>query len=312
MLATSPGVKPTSWPCGTAPASARRTTGSPPSWPICAPRFGGPPTTATSTWPPPSRRTRGSSAIWVENYEPIAWAEELIEPAKRRRPPPARGPVCDGVAVLDRRDGSRRLSATATPARWRSRSGRGEVPFGLEGLAGGAYLAIGQPERWVEWCRAQLARGRDTHAFTRACLVMALVFAGSPDEAMAAAKGLIDAAEATRNPHALSYALFAYGIAFRDADPVRALDALRRGLVIAQDSGNRINESHLAPILPDSRPNTATRGRARSPLSGNPQLPRLRQHRHDAHPAGRPRRSFSTGSDATNRRPPSPVSRPVP
>ena len=52
-------------------------------------------------------------------------------------------------------------------------SGRGEVPFGLEGLLGAAYVAIGQPERWVEWYRAQLARGRDTHAFTRAALVRA-------------------------------------------------------------------------------------------------------------------------------------------
>ena len=66
---------------------------------------------------------------------------------------------------------------------------------------------------------------------------------------MAAANGLIDAAEATRNPCALSYALFAYGFAFRDADPDRALDALRRGLVIAQDSGNRANETHLAASL---------------------------------------------------------------
>ena len=43
-----------------------------------------------------------------------------------------------------------------------------EVPFGLEGLLGAVYLVIGQPERWVEWCRAQLARGRDTHGITRA------------------------------------------------------------------------------------------------------------------------------------------------
>ena len=40
---------------------------------------------------------------------------------------------------------------------------------------------------------------------------------------MAAADGLIDAAEATRNPYVLSFALFAYGFAFRDADPDRAL-----------------------------------------------------------------------------------------
>jgi hypothetical protein len=55
--------------------------------------------------------------------------------------------------------------------------------------------------------------------------------------------------EATHNPSALSYALHAYGYAFRDADPSRALEAERRGLVIAQDSGNRVVESHLATVL---------------------------------------------------------------
>ena len=77
---------------------------------------------------------------------------------------------------------------------------------------------------------------------------------------MAAANGLIEAAEATHNPYMLSFALHAYGVAFRDAEPDRALDALRRGLVIAQDSGNRANETNLAMrACPDSRPNTATR-----------------------------------------------------
>ena len=36
---------------------------------------------------------------------------------------------------------------------------------------------------------------------------------------MAATTGLIDAAEASHNPWALSYALLAYSIVFRDADP---------------------------------------------------------------------------------------------
>ena len=107
-------------------------------------------------------------------------------------------------------------------------SGRDEVPYGIEGWVGGAYVYIGQPERCVEWCRAQLARGRDTHTLTRAILVIALTIAGSEDEAMAAAKGLIDAAEATGNPCALSFALMAYGFAFRDADPDRAREAMRR------------------------------------------------------------------------------------
>ena len=105
------------------------------------------------------------------------------------------------------------------------------------------------PNGAVEWCRAQLARGRDTHTLTRAALVIALKIAGSEDEAMAAAKGLIDAAEATHNPWALSFALCAYGTAFLDADPDRAREAMLRGVVIAQDSGNRTIETYLASRL---------------------------------------------------------------
>jgi hypothetical protein len=98
-------------------------------------------------------------------------------------------------------------------------------------------------------CRAQLARGRDTHTFIRAWLVLALTIAGCGDEAMDSADGLIVAAEATGNPQLLSWALGAYGLAFRDADPVGALNALGRGRVIAQDSGSRAQASALAPYL---------------------------------------------------------------
>jgi hypothetical protein len=112
-----------------------------------------------------------------------------------------------------------------------------------------ASLAIGQPERLAEWCRAQLARRRDTHVHIRSWLVVALSVAGCGGEAMDSADGLIEAAEATGNPMFLASALGAYGVAFRDADPVGALNALGRGLVIAQDSGNRFRTSMLAPFL---------------------------------------------------------------
>jgi hypothetical protein len=98
----------------------------------------------------------------------------------------------------------------------------------------------------AELCRAQLARRRDTHVHIRAWLVAALALAGSGGEAMDSADGLIEAAEATGNPHLLASALGAYGLAFRDADPVGALNAHRRGLMIAQDSGNRAHPSALA------------------------------------------------------------------
>jgi hypothetical protein len=47
--------------------------------------------------------------------------------------------------------------------------------------------------------------------------------AGSGGEAMDSADGVIEAAQATVNPLFLTLALTAYGIAFRDADPVGGL-----------------------------------------------------------------------------------------
>ena len=72
---------------------------------------------------------------------------------------------------------------------------------------------------------------------------MALTIAGRDDEAMAAADGLPHTAEATGNPFALSLALMAYGFAWRNADPDRALEAMHRGLAVAHDSGNRFKRN---------------------------------------------------------------------
>jgi predicted ATPase len=184
----------------------------------------------------------------IESYEPIAWAEELIEPARAVDHPRLAalyvmasqcwmpGRIEEAVRYSDA--GQMLLTSVG-----------GAIPFGTEGWLGSAYLFIGQPERWVEWCRAQLARGSDSHTLTRTCLVLSLTVAGSAEETMVAANGLVAAAEATRNPYAISFACFVHGLAFRDADPRVALDVLRRGLVIARDSGNRFNETQMAVAL---------------------------------------------------------------
>ena len=132
-------------------------------------------------------------------------------------------------------------------------------------------------------------------------------------EAMAAADGLIDAAEATLNPWALSFALLAYGFAFRDADPVRARDALRRGLVIAQDSGNRYNETSLRECpWPASRPTRRPAGRARLPHSGHPQHHDSGNITRDACTAGCPGDVSPPARTRTNQPPLSPVSQSIP
>ena len=187
----------------------------------------------------------GFLGLWVQTFEPIAWAEELIEPAgavdhSRLAFLYAIASQCFRTGRIEAAVG---YSDAGQIVVGRSRDA---LPHGSEGLLGMSYLVIGQPERLAEWCRAQLARRRDTHIFIRSWLVYALAVAGSGGEAMDAADGLIEAAEATGNPSWLAGALGAYGEAFRDADPVGALNALRRGLVIAQDSGNRTQASLLA------------------------------------------------------------------
>jgi predicted ATPase len=183
----------------------------------------------------------GLLGFLIDNYEPLAWAEELIEPARAADHPRLahlymNASQCWVVGRIEEAAGYIEAAQTMIGT-------GGAVPFGIENALGAVYIAVGQPERMVAWCGAQLARGRDTHTFTRYWLVVTLAMAGAGDEARAAADGLIAAAEATHNPYAISLAFRAYGVAFRDTDPVRALEALRRGLVIAQDSGNRFAES---------------------------------------------------------------------
>jgi len=186
----------------------------------------------------------------VENFEPIAWAEELIQPASSVNHPRLASlyVMATQCWVLGRMDEAVRYSEAGQVAFHKSKS-RGGVPPGFEAWLGGIFTQIGQAERSIEWYRAELDSNHDVHVLTRTALMMAKTMAGSQDAAIAASKGLIEAAEATRNPHILAFTLLTYGMAHCDADPPHARDAMRRGLAIAQDSGNRYDESHLANVL---------------------------------------------------------------
>ena len=139
-------------------------------------------------------------------------------------------------------------------------------------------------------------------------MIFALAVAGRTEEAMAEAAGLIPAAEASDNPYVLSFALWVYGYAFRAADPVGALDALRRGMVIAKRRTTAPTRPIWRAICRCSRPGTATRLPRSISARGDPQLPRRGQHHHDPHVARRPRRAVRPTRSATNPPPPSPGS----
>ena len=184
--------------------------------------------------------------IWLGIYEPIAWVEELIEPARAIDHPRlaflyVMASLCWQPGRIE--DGLRYSEAGQALLN----SGGGEVPFGVGGFLGGVHLAAGQPDKCVEIARAHVPDDADSLA--NATYVLALAAAGLHDEAIAGAIALTRATEGSGNPCVLTMGLLAYGYALWEAEPDRALEALRRGLAVAQDSGNRSNQSHLAMSL---------------------------------------------------------------
>jgi predicted ATPase len=187
--------------------------------------------------------------FWGEQHEPLRWAEELIEPARavQHRKLAQLYAAAALCYTSGRVEDAVRYAAAGQAA---VTSGSfDEVHAEAEASLGGSSLVIGEPERWVEWCRSVMSRRPATYIHAQACLAIALKFAGPEEEALAAADDLIAAADATESPNLAAYAHFAYGFAYRDADPARAYEILRRGLTIAQDSGSRMSESSLAGVL---------------------------------------------------------------
>jgi hypothetical protein len=187
--------------------------------------------------------------FWVEQNEPTAWAEELIEPAKAVDNPRlaqlyVMAAECYAAGRIEESHGYAEAAQRAIAG------GRFDhVPYDAECWLGGAYIMRGQPESWVQLCRNMIARELRPHFHAQSNLVVALTFAGDYEGAIAASEGLLLAADAIENPHMVSYALAAYGFAFRDADPVAAYEVLRRGMRIALESGNRRDESIVAVSL---------------------------------------------------------------
>jgi predicted ATPase len=186
--------------------------------------------------------------FWVEQHEPITWAEEFVQTAEavNHRRLAQMYVMAHQCYVAGRVEEA--LSHVAA-ARQAIESGAFErVPYAAESWLGGAYIMTGAPERWVELCRNMIAR-EPGHPFAQASLVIALTFSGMYEEAMEASAGLLSAASSLENPHMVAYSLAAYGFAYRDADPVAAYEALRRGMKIAEESGNRRDVSLVAVSL---------------------------------------------------------------
>ena len=148
----------------------------------------------------------------VEQYEPIAWAEELIEPARaaeHRRLAQLYNMAtqCYATGRLD--DALHYAESSLELLEVADSDG---LPFQVEALLVGSTCRTGRPDRWVELCRRAIARSTKPNIYTRISLALALTTAGLHDEAQEVSKDFLAVADAIGNPHTASYALLAYGL----------------------------------------------------------------------------------------------------
>ena len=222
------------------PRQRERTIGSPSSCRTSVPPSAGHPTTATSTLPPLSRSTRTFLGFWVEQHEPVAWAEELIEPAQNvehRRLAQiyamAAQCYCNRAVRRLRRVQQRRPCGRRQRAIRRSRR---------RFLRHAPRRLPAQRSRGL--CRTvsatRKAQGLDNPIVHRQTLVFALTIIGATDEAIAAC-GKLTRRGPTRPRIPICGPPPSSPTASPTATPtlLQPYEVHQRGLAIAQESGNQ-------------------------------------------------------------------------
>jgi predicted ATPase len=186
-----------------------------------------------------------------QRHEPFSWSEELIGAARAVAHPQlvALYAMAAQCMLAGRIDDSLRFCEAAQVLWSDARYSPG--PFGCARPWIGRAYNLGDPDRCVELCRAEIDRSGDPTAAATGLLVIGLTLAGRDVEARPVAANVVEAAEQRPNAYILAYALLAYAMAWRDADPIAAMTALRRGLEIARRSANSRAQSTLQVVLAD-------------------------------------------------------------
>jgi predicted ATPase len=185
----------------------------------------------------------------VEQWEPIAWAEDLIPHAQAAQHPllaqlHVGASYCAAVGRAD--DFVRHANAAEAAI---AGGQFDDVYEGYECAVAAGYNTIGRPDLAVKWCRATIARnpGIPTHA--QAVMVIALAVTGMTDEALEASKDMLAVADSTDNPSLAAASLLAYGWVRRRTNPSAAYEALRKAWTIAEECSIRQQSSITAGLL---------------------------------------------------------------
>jgi predicted ATPase len=174
-------------------------------------------------------------AMSLQRYEPVGWAEELLEAATTADVAQlprlyTAAAFCSQIGRLDTGlEYARRAVKLETDAKYDPLEPRG-WPEMVEGLA---HMNAGNWEPAMAIHRELASRTGRERVAGLAAQTWALTGLGRREEARMLADEAVTAARQHGNPHLIAYALYGYGRAFKDTDADKAAHAFREALECA-------------------------------------------------------------------------------
>jgi len=162
----------------------------------------------------------------LQRYESVTWAEQLLEAATEADLPqlPRLFTAASFCVFTHRPDTALRHAQTALELETVPHYTPFD-PLWATNMEAHAHVSMGRIDRWLE-IAAGLA---DRDGLSRVAGLGMVVFLAPAEQALALAQEALDAARSHANPFFIAAALGAYGRAFTDTDPSRALAAFREG-----------------------------------------------------------------------------------
>ncbi len=177
---------------------------------------------------------------WMLNlFEPIGWAEELLPSATAAdlAQLPRLYIAASGCMLTGRPEVALGYAEAAVALETDPRYESFEAGWSSYWEAT-AHLVAGRIDRFLEISAALAAQSGLAHFLGLIGLAIGLPVEGRGAEARAIAEEMLATARAHGSPSWIAWALYGYGRAFVETDPLRALDAFRQGL--AYTRGHRL------------------------------------------------------------------------
>ncbi len=164
-----------------------------------------------------------------ERHESAAWAEELLAVASAEGHQLLGGLYsAAAMCAATGRIGDAFGYAEEALALLQSGQSAGTLVTGASTLVASPYAFVGRADRWVDFCRAEIAASERSRPLRKANLLVALALAGQTAEAVALADDTVAETAASGVKWWQATALLGYSLALFDTDRPASLTAIRR------------------------------------------------------------------------------------